>query len=235
VRWAALALACLTLIGCETTQEKSAKLEHAHRKVAVASRGLTIAQASRSIRVLSTAALHTTEGTAAVITLANSGTSQREVPLLVSVKQSGGSAVTNSEPGLARSLTSVAYLPAHATVVWVDDQLTLVGRASAVTATVGEGKSSTGALPKITLGSHRLEREPSGEVLTGTVNNGSSVTQHELVVYAVATRGGHLIAAGRAVIASVAPGASSQFRIFLIGGSAQGAQLTLSAPPSTFS
>jgi hypothetical protein len=235
VRWAALALACLTLIGCESTQEKSAKLEHAHRKVAVASRGLTIAQASRSIRVLSTTALHTAEGTAAVVTLANDGSSEREVPLLVSVKQSGGAAVTNSEPGLARSLTSVAYLPAHATVVWIDDQLTLAGQPGAVTATVGEGKPATGTLPKITLGSHRLESEPGGEVLTGTVSNGSPVTQHELVVYAVARRGGRLVAAGRAVIASVAAGASSQFRIFLIGGSARGAQLTLSAPPSTFS
>ena len=234
MRWAALAVACLTLIGCETTQEKSAKLERAHRKVAVAPRGLRIAQASQSIRVLSATALSTTEGTAAVVTLANSGSSQREVPLLISVKQSGGATVTNSESGLARSLTSVAYLPAHATVVWVDDQLTLVGRPGAVTATVGEGKPATGILPKITLGGHRLEKEPSGEVLSGTLSNGSSVAQHELVVYAVATRGGRPVAAGRAVIASVAAGASSDFQIFLIGGSAQGTQLRLSAPPSTF-
>lgn len=233
MRWTAIALACLTLIGCESTQERSAKLERAHHKATVTSQGLKIAQASRSIRVLSAAVLHTTEGTAAVVTLTNNGSSQREVPLLVSVAQSGGAAVTNSEPGLARSLTSVAYIPAHATVVWVDDQLTLVGQAGAVTATVGEGRSANGPLPRITLGTHKLESEPGGEVLTGTVSNGSSVTQHELVVYAVARRGGRLLAAGRAVIGSVAPSASSQFRVFLIGGSARGTQLTLSAPPST--
>jgi hypothetical protein len=236
VRWALLALAALALAGCETTQEKSARLERAaHRKgVAQNAQGLKIVSASKSVKVSAASALHTSEGTAAVVTLTNSGGAEREVPLLVSLAQSGGVAVTNSEPGLARSLTSVAYVPAHGSGVWVDDQLTLSGAPGAVTAKVGDGKPVSGAPPKIVLGPHRLEREAGGEIVAGTVTNRSQVAQHELPVYAVASRGGRTIAAGRAVVNSLPAGASESFQIFLLGGSAQGAKLTLSAPPSTF-
>jgi hypothetical protein len=230
----ALALACLALTGCETTQEKSAKLEKAHRKGAVAAQGLEISQASPDIKVLTASAVHTSEGTAAAVTVLNGGAAQREVPLLISVKQAGGSPISNAEAGLAHSLTSIAYVPSHGRAVWVDDQLTLTGKPGAATAKVGEGKPATGAVPKIALGTHKLEKEPGGEVLTGTVRNGSAVAQHELVVYATATRNGRTIAAGRAVIAALSPGATSKFQIFLIGSPAAGAQLTLSAPPSTF-
>jgi hypothetical protein len=229
-----LGLVCLALTGCETTQEKSAKLERAHHKSAVAAQGLTISQASPTIKVLSASAVHTSEGTAAAVTVTNSGSARREVPLLIYIRQAGGSPISNSEPGLAHSLTSIAYVPSHGKAVWVDDQLTLTGKPGAATAKIGEGKPATGAAPKITLGSHKLEKEPGGEVLSGTVTDGSSVAQHELVVYATATRDGRTIAAGRAVIASLAAGATSKFQIFLIGASAAGAQLTLSAPPSTF-
>jgi hypothetical protein len=184
--------------------------------------------------VVAASAVHTSEGTAAAVTVANSGGAQREVPLLISVEQTGGSPISNSEPGLAHSLTSIAYVPSHGRAVWVDDQLTLTGKPGAATAKAGAGKPATGAVPKITLGAHKLEKEPGGEVLTGTVTNGSSTDQHELVVYATATRGGRTIAAGRAMIASLATGATSKFQIFLIGSSATGARLTVSAPPSTF-
>jgi len=231
-----VALVALALTGCETTQEKSAKLERAaHSKAVVQNAsGLKIASASRTIKVISASALHTSEATAAAVALSNTGTAQSDVPLLISVSQSGGPAVTNAEPGLAHSLTAVAYVPAHGTAMWVDDQLTLTGTPGAVKATVGEGKPATGALPKIEVISHRLEKEPSGEAVTGTVSNRSQVAQHELPVYAVATRGGRTVAAGRGVVNTLAAGASGKFEIFLVGTSAQGAKLTLEAPPSTF-
>lgn len=231
-----MALVALALTGCETTQDKSAKLERAAHAKAVAQNAqvLKIATASRTIKVTSATALHTSEGTAAAVTLSNAGPAQREVPLLISIAQSGGPAVTNSEPGLARSLTTAAYVPAHGTAVWVDDQLTLSGAPGAVKATAGEGKTASGAAPKIEVVSHRVEKEAGGEAVTGTISNRSQVAQHELPVYAVATRGGRTVAAGRGVVNSLAPGASGKFEIFLVGTSAQGAKLTLIAPPSTF-
>ena len=78
---------------------------------------------------------------------------------------------------------------------------------------IGEGKPVRGVLPTITLHEATLA-EGSAE---GTLVNSSSTTQSELVVYAVARRGGRIVAAGRAVLASVAAGVSSPFQIFFIG------------------
>ncbi len=232
----ALALGCLALAGCETTQEQSAKLEKAAKRRAVVANasGLHVAVASRTIRALAATALHSSEGTAVAVELANSSAAEQEVPLLISLKEPGGGTYTNGAPGLARSLTSVSYVPAHGTAVWVDDQIQLTGAPGAASAKVGEGKPVRGAPPAIAVGAHKLESEPSGgEAVTGTVTNRSAIDQRELVVYALAKRGGKTVAAGRSVLSSLAAGASGRFQIFLLGASARGAQLTLSAPPST--
>jgi hypothetical protein len=236
VRWLALALAALALTGCETTQEKSRKIEIRKRAEAKApiAKGLEIAKPSRSISVNSAVAFHSTEGSAAAVILRNHGAAQREVPLLISVAQNGAPPATNGEPGIGRSLTSATFVPAHGTAVWVDDQLTLSGTPGKVTVTVGEGKPARGAVPKIEIVSHRIEKEGSSETITGTVANHSAVSQHELAVYALATRGGRTVAAGRGVVNLLAAGASSKFQIFLDGAPTSGAKLTLLAPPSTF-
>src|ERR1700753_3720822 len=114
----ALALACLALTGCETTQEKSAKLERAHRKGAIATKGLEIATANPTIKVLAATAVHTGEEPPAAVTVANSGSAEREVPLLISAEQAGGPAISNAESGLAHSLTYIAYVPSHGKAEW---------------------------------------------------------------------------------------------------------------------
>jgi hypothetical protein len=58
------------------------------------------------------------------------------------------------------------------------------------------------------------------------------VTQLELVVYAVARRGGRIAAAGRAIVPQAPAGASTPFQVFFIGDP-KGAQLSLTAPPTT--
>ena len=68
--------------------------------------------------------------------------------------------------------------------------------------------------------------------MAGTVRNRSTVTQQDLVVYAVARRGGKIVAAGRAVLPEVAAGASVPFQAFLVG-EPSGARLEASAPPTT--
>ena len=164
-----LALAALALAGCETTQEKSARLERAaHRKGVVANaQGLKITSPSKTITVRSALALHTPEGTAAAVTLTNSAGAQREVPLLISVAQGGAPAVSNSEPGLARSLTSVAYVPAHGSAVWVDDQIALTGTPGAVTAKVGEGKPAGGGPPRSCSAPTTSKRNPAAKCWSG--------------------------------------------------------------------
>ncbi len=231
-----LALA-LTLTGCETTAEKSAKLEKQALKAnpsgAPAAKGLSIVSESTAIKVRATTLLRNSEGAAVAITLRNlSAHAHAAVPIAFTVNDSRGSALySNSTPGLAHSLVSVPLIAAHGEVTWIDDQVTASG--GTVIAKVGEGADAHGALPRITVtGGHPFEEPGSGFAVKGTVVNHSSVSQRELVVYATARRGGKIVAAGRSVLAQAPAGGSMPFQVFFIGDP-RGAELQFSAPPST--
>jgi hypothetical protein len=240
---AALALAALAaavLSACETTQEKSARLEKiALRKKANAplgASGLKITTPSRAIQVLEAVVLHASEGTAVAVRLRNrSGKAQYQVPLLIDVTGANGASVySNSTPGLATSLVSAAYVPAHATVVWVNDQIQATAAPKAVQTKIGEGKPASGVPPKVEVTSSRLEHEPGGVAfVAGSVANRSGVDQHELVVTALADAGGRTVGAGRAVLALLPAGQTSKFQIFLVGEDPAGAKLLVGVSPST--
>ncbi len=239
---AALALAALAAVllsACETTQEKSARLEKIALKKAanlpLGAKGLKIATPSRQIQVLDAVALRSSEATAVALKLRNrSGTAQSVVPLLIDVTGANGASVySNSTPGLATSLVSASYVPAHGTVVWVNDQIQATAAAKAVKTEVGEGKATHSAAPPVKVSESHLEREPGGIALVaGKVVNPSNVPQRELVVTAIADRGGKTVAAGRSVIPELAAGGTGSFQIFLVG-SDSGAKLTVGVTPST--
>ncbi len=237
----ALALACLALTGCETTQEKSAKLERAalarQRNAPPGAAGLKITRASSTVKVASTAVLHSSEGTAVVVVLRNiSRTAEHQVPLEITVHGAGGAiAYANTSPGLSPSLASAAFIPAHGEAVWVDDQVQASSTPASVTAEAGDGKLLNGAAPRVVVGAGHLAEEPGGAaVVQGTVSNRSAIAQKELVVYAIASSGTRVTGAGRAVLSSLGAGASSSFQIFLVGSAPHGARLRLEAPPTTF-
>ena len=227
-------LAALALSGCETTAEKSAKLEQAAKGATLAAQhGLSIAHPSKLVHVLGVSVVHGGEGAAAVITLHNSSAhALSDVPIAVSVKDGhGGTIYTNATPGLAKTLTSLALLPAHSDGVWIDDQIPSSAARSA-TATVGEGTVASGALPQLAVQEAALGNDPSGSATAeGTITNRSKTSQSELVIYVLARKDGQLIAAGRAVLASLEPGAATPFQAFLVGA-AKDAQLQVSAPPT---
>lgn len=228
-----LAAAALSLAGCQTTAEKSAELEREAKRHerALAANSVSIARASTILRPVQTAFVSDAEGAAVVVTVRNSSARAIvDAPLKVDVRDLHGSTLySNAGTGLAHSLISLAYVPAHGQATWVDDQAS--GTAGTVAAEVGEGRTVRGAAPAIALtGIHQLE---AGAGVSGTASNRSDVEQRELVVYGVARRGGRIVAAGRAVVPALAAHASTSFQIYFIG-SAKGAQLALWAPPTTF-
>ena len=77
-----------------------------------------------------------------------------------------------------------------------------------------------------------FEESPTSTGAEGNIVNHSSVSQQELLVDALARRGGKIVAAGRAVLQQVPAGATTRFQTFFIGPS-KGAQLQVSAPPTT--
>jgi len=237
VRRTALALLALALTGCQTSAEKSAELEkeamlHASKTV---SKGLLITQQSTRVKVLRAIVVSGTEGSAVVVTLHNtSAQALRDVPVAITVRDAGGTTVySNSAPGLTRTLVSAPLIAAHGELSWIDDQVPAGGRAASVSAKVGEATSVTGAVPSISVEGSRLFEDPTNGVgAEGTIVNHSGVAQQELVVYALALRSGGVVAAGRGVLPLVPAGGSTPFQVFFIG-SPQGAQLAVSAPPTT--
>ncbi len=232
-----LALCALVLSGCETTAEKSAKLERQAKRVTLKQeKGLTIARQSTTVTVAATALLHGSERAAAVVTLKNrSAHAQREVPIAITVKDAHGKTLfQNDEPGLERALVSIPSIPPHGTVVWVDDQLPASGRPASVGARVGQAPSLTAQVPDLKVADAKLSEDPaSGTVAEGTVANHSKVAQSGLVLFALARRAGEIVAAGRAVVPELAPGASAPFQASLVGD-AHGASVQVSAPPASF-
>jgi hypothetical protein len=235
---AALLLA-LALGGCESSQEKSAQLERqvklarAQHPEAVA-KGLAIARASSAVRVLETQTVHTSEGTAVVVTLRNASThTLRDVPIAIAVKgASGGTLYQNNAPGLEAALTSVPLLAPGQQFSWVDDQVQASETPASVSAVVGEAPRAAGAIPQIVLTGVHADEESASPGIAGTIHNDSAVAQQSLVVYGLARRGTRVVAAGRAVLSEVPAHHALPFQVLLIG-SASGAKVEASAPPST--
>lgn len=237
-RAALLALALApALAGCETTQERSAQLERAalraHRSTAAAA-GLHITRASRQVRVLSETLVHGSEGSAAVVTVRNeTGRGLRAIPIAIEARDGSGAVLySNTTPGLGSSLTSIPYLAPRATFTWVDDQ---VPGASArrLSVEVGEAGVVPGAAPALAVSGVRAFEDPAnGAGAEGQIANRSTLVQHEVALYAVARRNRTVIAAGRAVIASLAPGQSTRFQAYFVGNP-QGGVIEVQAPPTT--
>jgi len=232
VRWAALVLAALALTGCETTAEKSAKLERvAKQHKALAQHGLSITKLSTKVKVIETAVLSSPEGAAALVKLRNlSGTALSDVPIEITVTDpSGASIYSNNAPGLAPALVSVPLLPAHGRLTWIDDQLPLGGQPRSVSARLGEGQPAPAKMPTLNVEATSLSGQSAGEPeAEGRVVNHSTLAQHEVVVYALARRAGRTVAAGRAVLPQVPAGASTRFQLYFIGDP-RGAQLQFTA------
>ncbi len=236
----ALLLCALALSGCQSSQEKSAQLEKQAKLARAKSpvqntKGLSIAHASSEVQVVATQALHSSEGTAVVVTLrSRSPHPLRNVPIAITAKGAGGSTLyQNNAPGLEAALTSVPLLEPGQPFTWIDDQVQASEAPASVSALVGEAATVTGTVPKLALTGVHPNEESGSRGVAGTVHNDSATTQQNLVVYGVARRGGRIVAAGRAVLSQVAAHGSSPFQVLFIG-SAQGAQVEASAPPSTF-
>ncbi len=151
------------------------------------------------------------------------------MPIQFVVKGPGGQSLyTNVTPGLAAAQTAVPVIPAHNTLTWVDNQVMFEGTPESVKAVVGEGKPSE--RPEMAVSAVHLESESGSEVLAGTVTNTGTVTQHSLSVYAFAKHSSTVVAAGTALVQSLAPGQHARFQVFPAGSSAKGATLGAQAP-----
>ena len=227
-------LAAVALVGCESTQAKSARLERA-AQTAKQEKGLVVAQESRDVVVERTTVLSDDYGAALVVELRNrSAGSLVALPIATEVRDAAAKTVySNDAPGLDASLVAVPSLAPQERLAWVNDQVTLAGEGRDVVARVGAGaKPGPADLPVMEVRGLKTSSDASGDLaVVGDVANTSSVEQRRLVVFVVGRRGEKVVSAGRAVVERLAPGKTARFSAFPIGDP-EGAELSAAAPPT---
>ncbi len=229
-----IGLVTLALAGCQSTQDRSAEIKRAGANKLRHQHGLVVTRQSRDVKVLSTATLHDANGSAVVVRLRNvAAQALVQPPISVEVDDAAGKTVyRNDAPGLETSLVQAALLPARGELWWVNDQVQAAGTPARARAVVGDARPTAGPTPRIGLRDVHLFDDPvSGLAVKGQAFNRSRIDQPRLVIYCVARRGGHVVAAGRAIIERLRTDKPSRFTVFFIGNP-RGAQLTLAAPPT---
>jgi hypothetical protein len=227
-----LTLACC---GCQTTAERSAELEKQVKHEKILLRGVSVTKENPSVRVLHSTVLHSSVGTAVVVLLRNtSAHALRDAPIEITVRDAkGGVMFQNNQPGADPTLTKVSLLEPGAQTLWIDDQVQVTGAPATASALVGEAARMAGSAPSMSVSGVHLSGEGGEAGVTGTVKNRSHVGQQHLVVYAVASKGSRIVAAGRAVLPEVSPGSSVPFQAYFVGDPS-GALIEARAQATTF-
>jgi hypothetical protein len=197
-------LAVAGLGGCESTQSRSAELEKEGETALVVDQGLKIKEESSDVKVTSSTLLTDSYGSAVVVSLHNSSDRNLvNVPILIDVLDAKGKSVyRNDIPGIEPALAAVPYIPAGGEAQWVNDQVQTSGKPKSVKVKVGaSGDSYSGPIPEIEVSKPTIEGDPvSGIEAKGTVVNRTGEDQERLLLYAIATSGGRVVAAGRGAL-----------------------------------
>ncbi len=227
----------LALSACESSQHKSDRLR-AQGATAAELTSVKAGAPNADVKVAGTTILRSAGGTAVVVELKSTGTvDQVAVPIQIRAKDAKGADVyKNDLDGLQTSLQQLALLRRGKTAYWVNDQVTAPSKPARVVVQVGRPKGKPAArLPRIRLSGVRMDADDvSGAFLRGIVRNESTLPQVNMPIYAVARKGGKVVAAGRALIERLDPEPQKKptvFRIFFIGDP-KGGTLSLEAEPT---
>jgi hypothetical protein len=221
------ALVALAATGCETTQQLSAQIGRRLGHQSAVAGTTALGARNRDVRVDATALIAGHPAAVAVELTNTSATALTDVPVTLDVRDAKGASVyRNDTKGIEPSLQQIAALPGHATLWWVDDQILAAGVPSAVSVHVGAATAPPRPAPAVTASGTSASDAFPGPHVSTTVRNTSSVAARQLAVYAVTIRGGHAVGAGRALVASLAPGARAAVTI-PIAGVATGARIEL--------
>lgn len=225
----------VTVSACESTESESAKIGREAGASETAS-SLKIGAVDREVRASNVTLLSGAGRTALAVKLTStSSRSKREVPLLVKATAAGGKVLYTNATGAEPLLQRVTLLRAHASTWWVDDEVLTSGKATGATVAVGTGKRSHADAPSAALSATTspLARQSGSGTISALLTNHTGKAQSGVPVFAVALRGEKVVAAGRAVAASLpAHGEATSLDIPLVGD-ASGAKIVLTAlPPS---
>lgn len=225
----------LVVSGCESTQDKSAKIA-AELGPVQQEEGLKISKESKDVKVVSADLLSDQNGSAVVVRLRNESNKDLVgVPIAIDVLDAKGKSVyTNAIPGIEPALAAVPFIPAGGETEWVHDQILASGKPDKVVVRVGEGgEPFSGEQPQVTVSAPKLEGDPySGILAGGDVEYKSGEDLERLLLYAVARKGSEIVAAGRGAIEPLKPKPKPfPYNIYFIGDPS-GADVEVTQLPS---
>jgi hypothetical protein len=223
MRRALVAASCgvltVSLSACESTEQESAKIGREGQRLVASQGALQLGAVNHSVRVADVTLLTGAGRTAVAVRLTGTSTRpQLNVPVLVSVTGAHGRVLySNDTGGLEASLQRVALLRPGQEEWWVNDQVLTSQTPAGVTVRVGTGAAPSATIPQVAVSGVSLGQQAGLPLLTGTIVDHSAHMESKVPVFAVAVRGGRVIAAGRAVAESLAPRTPTQFQIFFVG------------------
>jgi hypothetical protein len=233
---AALGLVAATgLSACESTADKSARIAEQGRAAVQASGTLKIRR-NADVRVARAVVVRGVGGAvAAAVEVRNTGgRAQRDVPVLIDVRdRHGASLYKNDAVGLQPALQRLATLRGRHSAWWVNDQVTVASAPKSVRARVGAAPFTT-RIPRVRVTDVHFDGDSTGRYLTGTVVNPSRRVLRNVPIFAVALKGSRVVAAGRALVPKLpAAGAPKKvvFRLFFVG-EPRGARIVVTVAPN---
>ncbi len=226
-----------TLTGCvETTEQKSARAKLTADRVLASQAPVRVTRRNPQVSVLDVG-LVTRHGTSAVAVTLRSNVARpvSDLPISVGVVTGRGRATyLNRAANLPYFQTHVAAIAGAGSVTWVFTTRGAPPAGARPFAAVGfptvADQAGATSLPTITASTAAPGPGHPGPV-SATVTNHSSVPQVGLAVYAIASSGRRLLAAGQTSVAQLDPGDSATVAIRLVGAPAA-ATVQLSAPPT---
>jgi len=215
-----LALGALVLSGCVTTQQRNERYKLRADRTLAGRRPLLVRRPGSDVRIGHVTALRGADGSAVAVELENrSGHALSDVPISVGV----GRTRLNARGGLDFFQTHVAAIGAGARVTWVFTTRRRIPRGRPF-AVAGDAARAPATLPRIDVA------PAAGGAL---VRSRTDVPQYGLPVYALARRGGRLVAAGRATVAQLGSSRSATVGLRMVGAP-RGAHIQLEALPTIF-
>jgi hypothetical protein len=232
---AALAVLVLApaLAACESNIDRSARIAGQGRHLIADKGTLKLGASNRDVHIQRAVIVHGDGAAAAAVEVRNAGRrAQVNVPILIDVRDAKGTSVyRNDAVGLQPALQRLAVVRSGRTAWWVNDQLLGAEAARSVSARVGAARA-VARPPHIDARDLHLDSDANGPYLTGAIVSRLQRPQRNLPVFAVALRGGRVVAAGRALVPKVAAHARKpvHFRLLFVGNP-RGARIQVTIAP----
>lgn len=217
------------LSGCATTQDANKRASIQADRTLASRKALELHGTDRDVQVVSTTVINGKEGSAVVAVLRNRG-SRPVNDLPIEVGPEGGDPV-NARPNVPYFQSHAPAIPPGEEATWVYVSKDPLGSNRAF---VRVGAHPT---PPLSTADHVSELDAGGQgdgsSVKADVTNDTGVPQYDLDVYAVARKGGRLVAAGRANLEHL--GVTDRAHLTLpVIGDAKGARIQIFAPQTLF-